>query len=479
MIEKETITLVAVLVPLVHLTGVLNAGHAIMRARTPQSSVGWSIALISFPYLAIPAYWLFGSSGFKAYAAKLRELEAAYKQEIHHIAEAVRPFAAHLAQDRWGTQTFLHRLTHWPLTGHNDVRLLIDGQATFEAILASIAEAQSYVAVEFYILRNDALGQRLQAVLAERARAGVRVYLLCDSIGSYYLGRDYFRVLSDAGVDCRFFTSSKGWLPARFHLNFRNHRKIVVIDGKEAFVGGLNVGDEYLGKNRYFGHWRDTHMTLRGPAVQGVQIAFAKDWYWMAETIPDFNWDPEPAHGTAEVLSLETGPDSTVESCRLTMIHAIHSARKRLWIASPYFVPDEGFVQALLSAAMRGVDVRILLPQKPDHLLVYLASFSYLEDLVPQGVKVYRYLEGFLHQKVWLVDDWLAMVGTANVDNRSFRLNFEISLLVFDKRFCHAVETMLEQDFAQSEEQSAHVCQERGRLFHMAVHACRLMAPVL
>jgi cardiolipin synthase len=239
------------------------------------------------------------------------------------------------------------------------------------------------------------------------------------------------------------------------------------------------VGDEYLGKDRYFGHWRDTHLALRGPAVQGVQIAFAKDWYWMAGVIPDFNWEPEPTESDVDVISLETGPDSEIESCRLTMIHVIHSSRKRLWIASPYFVPDEGFVQALLSAAMRGVDVRILLPQKPDHRLVYLASFSYLEDLVPYGVKVYRYTEGFLHQKVWLVDDWLATVGTANVDNRSFRLNFEITMMVFGRSFCQKVETMLKQDFAQSAEQSADVCRQRGRLFRIGVRACRLMAPVL
>ena len=215
MVEQETITIVAVLIPLVHLTGFLNAGHAIMRARTPQSSVGWAIALVSFPYLAIPAYWLFGSSGFKAYATKLREAERAYKKEIHHIADAVRPFAAFLAQDRWGTQSFLERLTHWPLTGGNDVRLLIDGQATFEAILAAIAGARHYVAVEFYILRDDILGRRLKEALIERARAGVRVYLLCDSIGSYYLGQRYFRELGRAGVDCRRFKSSKGWVPAR------------------------------------------------------------------------------------------------------------------------------------------------------------------------------------------------------------------------------------------------------------------------
>lgn len=477
--ETETITILALLVPLVHLTGFVNAGHAVMRARTPQSSVGWAVALISFPYLAIPLYWLFGSFGFKAYAQKLREAEAVCKEQIHHIAEAVRPFTVHLDHDRWGTQPFLHRLTHWPVTGQNDVHLLIDGEETFEAILTAIGRARVYVAVEFYILRHDVLGQRLQEALMERARNGVRVYLLCDAIGSYYLGRQYFHTLQEAGVDCRFFRTSKGWVPARFHLNFRNHRKIVVIDGREAFVGGLNVGDEYLGTNRYFGHWRDTHVAVHGPAVQGVQLAFAKDWYWMTEHLPDFDWDPQAAEGDTCILPLDTGPESAVESCRLTMIHAIHSARERLWIASPYFVPDEGFVQALVAATMRGVDVRILLPQKPDHRLVYLASFSYLEDLVPCGIKIYRYQEGFLHQKVWLVDNWLAIVGTANVDNRAFRLNFEISMLVFDEGFCHEVEAMLEEDFSHSEEQPAHVCQQRGLLFRIAVRACRLMAPVL
>lgn len=468
----------AIVVPLIHLVGVFSAAHAVMKARTPQSSIAWAIGLISFPYLVIPLYWLFGSPGFHAYTARLREGERTHLELAQRIQTAVGLLRGQLDSEDADTQTFLERMTQLPISRGNRIDLLVDGPATFDAILAGIEQAQWYVALEFFIVRDDDLGRRLKEVLIRKARAGVRVYFLCDSIGSLGLRPAYTEALADAGIEFRFFRPDiRG--RSRFRINFRNHRKIVVVDGRMAFVGGHNVGDEYLGKDPQFGHWRDTHVRVEGPAVQAVQMTFLVDWYWMTDTIPEFDWMPVAASGgEARILPLASGPNQDIETCRLFMVHAINTARRRLWIASPYFVPDEGFVQALQMAALRGVDVRIMLPQKPDHRAVYLASFSYLRDLIPHGVKIYRYTKGFLHEKAILVDDRWASIGTANVDNRSFRLNFEISMLVFDTPFCHEVARMFERDFADCEIQPADACERRGLFFRLIVRVCRLFAPL-
>jgi len=459
--------------------GLISAAHAVMKARTPQSSVAWGVGLISFPYLAIPLYWLIGSSGFGIYSARLREAESQHHELAHQIRTAIDQFKGRLEPDEAPTQAFLERLTRLPMTQGNQIDLLVDGKATFDAILADIEEAQRYVAVQFFIVRDDGLGQRLKAALIRKARAGVRVYFLCDAIGSHHLSAAYVRELSEAGVEFHFFKPDVGG-PSRFRINFRNHRKIVVVDGRVAFVGGHNVGDEYLGKSPRFGHWRDTHVQVAGPAVMAIQLTFLVDWYWMTGRIAEFDWIPVASpRSRAHIISLASGPNSQIESCRLFMVHAVNTAQRRVWMASPYFVPDEGFVQALQMAALRGVDVRIMLPKHPDHRTVYLASFSYLQDLIPHGVKIYRYTEGFLHEKVILVDDRWASVGTANVDNRSFRLNFELSVLAFDTPFCHDVARMFEDDFTHCELQRADACEERGLFFRLVVRLCRLFAPLL
>jgi cardiolipin synthase len=267
----------------------------------------------------------------------------------------------------------------------------------------------------------------------------------------------------------------------RFQLNFRNHRKILVVDGKRGFLGGLNVGDEYVGKDPRLSPWRDTHMEWRGPIVKALQVPFAEDWRWATgELLDELDWEirPEDAAGEMEALCLATGPADPFETCAMGFLTLIDGARDRIWLASPYFVPDNKIVTALQLAAMRGVDVRVILPGLSDNTLVYLSSFSYLKELEDAGVKFYRYQKGFLHQKAMIVDDSLSVIGSANLDNRSFRLNFEVIGIVSDEAFNKEVSQMLKADLANSERTGADAMANRPFWFRLGVRLSRMLAPI-
>ncbi len=461
-----------------HVLGVLTAIHAVMTARTSQGAIAWALLLILFPYLTLPAYLLFGRGKFQGYVKARR----AGDSQIDHIARSLEK-KMHLfrVRDEEADPTFiaLEALAETPFTSHNDATLLVNGSEAFPAIFAGIEAAESYIIVQFYIIRDDTLGRQLQSLLERKARDGVKVYVLYDEIGSYKLTRDYKRELAEAGVVILPFRTSRG-LRNRFQINFRNHRKIVIVDGRVAYVGGLNVGDEYLGKSSQFGPWRDTQVEIRGPVVQAIQFAFLEDWYWATGDLPELDWTPHPAPDENETaLCLASDPSDELETCGLFFMHAINSARHRLWIATPYFVPDTALINALQLAALRGVDVRIMMPEKPDHKLVYLAAFSYMAETEQSGVKFYRYQPGFMHHKVLVVDDNLAAVGTANFDNRSIRLNFELMLIFADRAFAAAVSQMLEHDFRNCRQTTSADIADRPFWFHFAVRLARLMAPVL
>jgi len=335
------------------------------------------------------------------------------------------------------------------------------------------------VLVEYYIIHGDNLGHEFQRRLVNKAAQGVRVYVLYDEVGSSRFGSAVLSKLRKAGVSIRMFNTRHG-PDNRWQINFRNHRKIVVVDGHMAWVGGLNVGDEYLGLDKNIGTWRDTHVKVTGPVVQGVQLAFLEDWHWASEEILNLKWDPQPALSGARrmALCLPTGPADPLETCTLFFLNAINTANKRLWVASPYFVPDEQFISALQLAALRGVEVRVLLPDKIDSKLVQLCGWSYVEQLEKAGIEVYRYKKGLMHQKVMFIDDLYCTVGTANFDNRSFRLNFEITMVFADADFAGKVRQMLGKDFGESQRVTAQELKERGFWFRFLVRCARLMAPV-
>ncbi|GAB4369304.1 MAG: cardiolipin synthase [Kiloniellaceae bacterium] len=464
----------------VHLSGIVSALHAAVRTRTAQGAVAWSISLVTFPYVALPLYWVFGRGKFHGYVAARRSGDL----QIHHVAAALQAqvvdggHRAPLPPEAVSQRVF-EQLAGLPFTHGNALRVLKNGEEAFAAMFAEIDAAERYLLVQVYILRDDDLGRDLKARLLRRARDGVRVLLLYDEIGSYGLPRAFVAELQAAGVEVHPFGTTQGPVN-RFQLNFRNHRKILIADGRVAFVGGLNFGDEYLGRDAAMGPWRDTHLRAEGPVVQAIQLAFVEDWFWAARAVPALNWDPEAAPGgRLPVLALPTGPADLQDSCELFFLEALRSARRRVWIASPYFVPDEQVVSALELARLRGVEIRVLLPQRADRLLVDMASFGYYPMAERAGIEIYRYQPGFLHQKVLLVDDDLAALGTANLDNRSFRLNFELSLVVWDRGFTAEVAEMLRADFALSRRVAPGELDEKWLWFRFGVSLSRLLGPVL
>lgn len=469
------------MIPLVvlffHLAGLVSSIHAVMSTRTSQGAIAWVVSLNTFPYLAVPAYWVLGRSKFRGYVTARRQNTG----EISHIAQSAKekmtPFISGFSDDI-GAIRALEELAKIPFLAGNYVELLVDGDATFSSIFKGIEDAKEYILVQFFIVHDDEIGRELKKRLIDKAGDGVQIYFLYDEIGSHDLPVAYIKQLQVAGVQIFPFNTRKGFWN-RFQINFRNHRKNVIVDGKFAWIGGHNVGDEYLGRGKEFSHWRDTHVKISGPAAIAAQLAFVEDYHWAAETLLELNWQPcNSSEWNKEVLIVPSGPADTVETASLMFVHAIHSAQKRIWIASPYFVPDDAVIAALQLACLRGVDVRVLIPDEPDHLLVYLAAFSFFDELSEIGVKFFRYLDGFPHQKVMLIDDKAAAVGTANFDNRSFRLNFEITVFLVDESFNKEVEIMLSKDLEKTREMKQDEVMGKPFWFRLAVRFARLTAPI-
>jgi len=459
-----------------HIIGIFHIIHALMHTRTSQGTIAWVVSLLTFPFLAIPLYWLLGRNKFSGYVRARRGNDAELRKLAENMHDSLQGYSVDLPEEDVFERCAAD-LGGLPFTRGNELELLIDGEETFERLFSSMAAAERYICVNFFIVKNDKVGGRFQRALIDRAKSGVKVYFLFDEIGSHKLSTTYLGELSDAGVECQTFGSGRQWW-SRLQLNFRNHRKIVVIDGKEAFLGGLNVGDEYLGRDKKFGDWRDTHLRIRGPAVQAVQLVFIEDWFWASNEVPRLFWGAEARSANQVAAVIPTGPADAADSWKLLVAEAANSSRKRLWIASPYFVPDDGVMTALQLAAMRGVDVRIMMPERADHILVWLSAFSFYEQAIPYGVRLFRYQRGFLHQKVMLIDDRMAAVGTANLDNRSFRLNFEITAFVSNTIFIGEVGDMLEKDFSACVEATLQEFTEKPFLFRAACRAARLMSPV-
>lgn len=476
--EATDFTLISIVIVTVELVGIAAAVNAIATSRTSQSAIAWTVALVTLPWITLILYAIFGRNKFHGYVT----LRHAQSEATAHLLERLQQEASAKDVIHTSFDTNQHAfvsLAQMPITRHNRCRLLVDGQTTFEHIFDCMEKAARFVLVQFYIVHDDPLGRELKKRMIQKVREGVDVYFLYDEIGSFDLPQSYIGELRHAGVAVSAFHSTKG-RANRFQINFRNHRKIVIVDGVMGYVGGHNVGDEYVSSHPKFGAWRDTHVEIEGPATTALQFAFVEDWYWATGTHPDLEWPLEKVpDGKDEVLVIPSGPADALETCGLMFLHAIHSARERVWMATPYFVPDDKLLAAMKLAVLRGVDVRIILPEKPDHRLMHLASFANYERLLPVGIRIFRYTEGFMHQKVFLVDSECAGIGTANLDNRSFRLNFEVTLLNYHPSFAKQVEAMLVADMARCRKVKLEDYTRRSAFFRFAVKAVGLLEPIL
>jgi len=344
--------------------------------------------------------------------------------------------------------------------------------------LKAMAEAKNHIHIEFYIVRDDDLGSRLQHLMIEKAKQGVKVRLLYDGIGSHRLGKDYLKRLRDAGVETGcFLPPLRSFFDQR--INYRNHRKIVVVDGKVGFFGGLNVGDEYIGNDSKIGYWRDTHFRIMGDAVCWLQYTFVADWHFVkGRLLTEDEFFPMQAnHGEEWVQVLKCGPDEPRNRIPELLFTCMVSAKKRIYVESPYLIPDPGMLMALKTAAIHGVDVRIIIPTVPDTMIVYCATLSYAQELLNAGVRIYRYKKGFIHAKVFVADH-LAFSGSTNMDMRSFYGQFEINAVFFDGKVVNRLVEDFYTDLKESKEMSLSDFEKRPTMQKLKEAFARLLSPL-
>ena len=382
-----------------------------------------------------------------------------------------------------------HQLIYMNLVGSNAVltqdnvlQVFTDGTDKFEALLQDIAEAKEHIHIQYYIFKLDNLGKRIYNALIDRAKQGVKVRLLYDEMGSRSVKKRHFKELIEHGGEIEvFFPSIFPLINPR--LNFRNHRKIVVIDGRIGYIGGFNVGDEYLGLNQKFGYWRDTHLRIEGSAVHPLQTRFLLDWNQASQKnrvhYSERYFPAIPLKGDTTLQIVSSGPDTEWSNIKNGYIKLISNAKKHIYIQTPYFIPDESFFDAVKIACLSGIDVRIMIPNKPDHLFVYWATYSYIGLLIEAGAKVYVYNDGFIHAKMIVVDDEVASVGTANIDNRSFKLNFEVNAFIYDKAVAYKLSEIFEQDMLKSLPLTADIYNNRSIWIKFKESLSRLLSPIL
>lgn len=458
--------------------GVFSAVDAIMSPRTSQGAIAWSLGLVGVPVVAVPAYWLFGRSKFEGYLEARRENQDEFEALVDEIRSNIDSSIFEF-ETRAPNYDAIKGLSTARLTRGNKVELLIDGEATFDSIIKGIGAAKDYVLVQFYIVHDDGLGRRLLDAVVERALAGVDVVFLYDEVGSSGLTAEYKDTLRAAGIKVSSFNTTQG-VRNKLQLNFRNHRKIVVVDGRTAWVGGHNVGDEYLGLDPEFSPWRDTHVRLDGPVALHAQAIITADWYWAQREWLDLNWVPQPVPDSdVKAMLFATGPADPLETAGMFFVHALNAAQDRIWITAPYFVPDDAIVKALMLATLRGVDVRILVPAEGDSVPVQMAAYYYMELLADSRVKFCEWGPGFMHQKVMLVDKMTSVVGTHNFDNRSFRLNFEVAAIIYDEPFHNKVEAMFLDDFDKCAPVDPTTFKDKPWYWRFGVQLSRLLSPIL
>ena len=455
--------------------------------RDPKTVWAWLLVLYFIPILGIFLYFIIGYDFHKRQMFRTKEIEDAMYSAVRGQEESIfrDEFAPGDPRLRKFSDTVLMNLeaADAVYTADNDVEIYTDGKEKFRALYQEMEQAEKFIHIQYYIIRNDELWQPFEELLARKVKEGVEVRLLYDSMGCRKMRRSDWKRIRSLGIQVgEFFPALLGSLQLR--INYRNHRKIVVIDGRTAFVGGFNIGREYLGLDPKFGYWRDTHLRIRGSAVLALHIRFILDWNYATKQNlfardSYFTYRPEEKPGNEAIQIISSGPDSRWQNIRNVYLKMISKARKSIRIQTPYFIPDSAVLDALRIAAMSGVDVQVMIPCKPDHPFVYWATYSYIGDLLTAGAKCYTYDNGFLHAKGMVVDGLVSCYGTANMDIRSFRLNFEVNAVIYSARVAHRMEEIFREDLKVCTQVTEYLYGRRSYLVRIKEQFSRLFSPVL
>lgn len=460
--------------------------------RDPKAVWTWLLLLYFVPVFGFFFYLIFAQDFRKSRMFRIKEVEDRFQFSIRKQENFLRreglllddPLAADYADlvyynlDQAGSV----------LTLNNQVEIFTDGQKKFEDLRRELRKARHFIHIQYYIIKNDELFDTIVPILKDRVRNGVEVRILYDGMGGRFMPKENWRRLQEAGIKVAcFFPPVLGRLNLR--VNYRNHRKIVVIDGCVGYVGGFNIGREYLGKDPKFGYWRDTHLKITGDAVISLQIRFALDWNYAAhENLFRNSWyftncvSDSLKSGMSDMIGIQiitSGPDSVRPQIRDNYLELFHKARHHIYIQTPYFVPDDAVLSALKIAAGSGLDVRLMIPCKPDHPFVYWATYSYVGELVAAGAKCYTYENGFLHAKGVMVDSRVSCYGTANMDIRSFELNFEVNATIYDEETTERLEEIFLDDLTRCREVTKEVYESRSFWVRVKEQGSRLLSPLL
>jgi cardiolipin synthase len=452
----------------------------------PMKTIAWLMVVTFVPLLGIVLYFFFGKNYRKEKIFSRKEL--ADSKQIKLLAQyqpGENADTAHWPDDAVAGKAHIMKMLYNSdkvlLTERNHVKILVNGKVTFEHIVTELEKAEKHIHLEYYIIEDDNIGNEVRRILIRKAQEGVEVRLIYDDIGCWSLSDEYILSLKNAGV--RVFP----FMPVRFpfftnKINYRNHRKIIVIDGKVGFVGGLNIADRYISGSEELGPWRDTHLKIEGEAVYSLQSVFLLDWYFVSRrNLHDQDRYFPPVEVTDQHLMqiVASGPDSDWASIMQTFFSAIATAKSYIYISTPYFLPNESILTALRTAALSGVDVRMLLPEQSDSKLVSWSSFSYINQLLDAGVKVYLYRKGFTHSKLMMVDDVFCSIGTANMDIRSFDQNFEVNALIYDQRQTVAMRNIFMNDIKDLKSININDWDERPRWVVFRESVARIFSPLL
>lgn len=456
-----------------------------MEKKNPYKTIAWLAVLNVFPFLGFIVYLLIGQN-----LRKRKKVRSKYINEMSKLQSIVNYQTECVKTDNdlkltpLGSKkqlvNLLLRNAHAPFTKSNAAEILADGEHAFNSIFSELEKAKDHIHVEYYIIKDDNTGQRLKEILIRKANEGVKVRVIYDAVGSWQLSKTYIKELKMNGIEIRPF------LPVVMpfinnKLNYRNHRKIVVIDGRVGFLGGLNIGDEYLGYHPKLGKWRDTHLKLSGTSVHYLQVIFLLDWEFVSkEKLTADSYFPTLESFEGKMIQIAaSGPDSDWETIRQSYFALINSAQKTIKITTPYLIPDEGILLALKTAALSGIDIKILLPGKPDYKIVHWASQSYFDELMEAGIEIFLYQPGFVHAKIISVDGEVASLGSANLDMRSFQLNFEVNAMLYDKELVRTLDEDFKTDLLHSKQVEAMDYALRPLRIKIRQSAARLLSPIL